>query len=76
MSFIQVLKELAAELGPVFAYLFQQAIDTGEIPKERSPASIKNDRTLACNYRPVPLPSVPCKMLEHSVCSYIMVHLN
>ena len=28
----RVLKELATELGPVFAHLFQQPIDTGEIP--------------------------------------------
>ena len=30
----RVLKELATELGPVFAHLFQQSTDTGEIPKE------------------------------------------
>ena len=29
----RVLKELATELGPVFAHLFQQSMDTGEIPK-------------------------------------------
>ena len=28
----RVLKELATELGPVFAHLFQQSIDTGVIP--------------------------------------------
>ena len=27
----RVLKELATELGPVFAHLFQQSIDTGEM---------------------------------------------
>ena len=27
-----VLKDLATELGPVFAHLFQQSIDKGEIP--------------------------------------------
>ena len=30
----RVLKELAMELGPLFAHVFQQSIDTGEIPKE------------------------------------------
>ena len=50
----RVLKELATELGPVFAHLFQQSIDTGEIPKEWSLANIcplfkKSDRSLACN---------------------------
>ena len=36
----RVLKELATELGPVFAQLFQQSMDTGEIPKEWSLANI------------------------------------
>ena len=30
----RVLKELATELGPVFAHLFQKSLDTSEIPKE------------------------------------------
>ena len=30
----RALKELASELCPVFAHLFQQLIDSGEIPKE------------------------------------------
>ena len=77
----RVLKELATELGPVFAHLFQQSIDTGEIPKEWSLANTcplfkKSDRSLACNYRPVSLTCVPCKLLEHIVCSNIMAHLD
>ena len=36
----RALKELATELGPVFAHLFQQSIDTGYIPKEWSLANI------------------------------------
>ena len=77
----RILKELATELGPVFAHLFQQSIDTGEIPKEWSLANIcplfkKSDRSLACNYRPVSLTCVPCKLLEHIVCSNIMAHLD
>ena len=66
----RVLKELATELGPIFANLFQQSIDKGEIPKEWFLANIcplfkKGDRSLACNYRPVSLTCVPCKLLEH-----------
>ena len=77
----RVLKELATELGPVFAHLFQQSIDTGEIPKKWSLANIcplfkKSDRPLACNYRPVSLTCVPCKLLEHIVSSIIMAHLD
>ena len=77
----RVLKELATELGPAFAHLFQQSIHTGEIPKEWSLANIcplfkKSDRSLACNYRPVSLTCVPCKLLEHIVRSNIMTHLD
>ena len=79
----RVLKELASELGPVFAHLFQQSIDTGKITKEWSLANIwplfkKGDRSLACNYRPVSITCVPCKLLEHKVCSNItyMAHLD
>ena len=36
----------------------------------------KGDRALACNYRPVSLTCVPCKLLEHIVCSNIMAHLD
>ena len=77
----RVLKELASELGPVFAHLFQQSIDSGEIPKEWSLANIcplfkKADRSLACNYHPVSLTCIPCKLLEHIVCSNIMSHLD
>ena len=60
----RVLKELAKDLGPVFAHYVQQSLDTGEIPREWSLASIypffkKSDRSLACNYRPVYLTCVP-----------------
>ena len=77
----RVLKELATELGPVFAHRFQQSMDTGEIPKEWSLANVcppfkKRYRSLACNYRPVSLTCVPCKLLEHIVCSNIMAHLG
>ena len=77
----RVLKELATELGPKFTHLFQQSIDSGEVPKEWSLANIcplfkKNDRSLACNYRPVSLTCVHCKLLEHIVCSNIMAYLD
>ena len=77
----RVLKELATELGLVFAHLFQQSIDTGEMPKEWSLANIcplfkKSDRSLACNYCPVSLTCVPCKLFEHIVCTNIMAHID
>ena len=77
----RVLKELANELGPVVSHLFQQCLDTDEIPKEWLLANIcplfkKGDRALARNYRPVSLTCVPCKLLEHIVCSNIKAHLD
>ena len=77
----RVLKELATELVPIFAHLFQQSIDSGDIHKEWTLANIsplfkKGDRSLACNYRPVSLTCVPCKLLEHIVYSNIMAHLD
>ena len=77
----RVLKELENEQGPVFAHLFQQSLDMGEIPKGWLLANIcpffkKGDRALACNYRPVSLTCVLCKLLEHVVCSNIMAHLD
>ena len=67
-------------IGPLFAHLFQQSIDSGEIPKiwtlkNISPLFNKSDRSLACNYRPVSSTCVPCKLLEHTVCSN-MAHLD
>ena len=72
---------MVTELGPTLAHLFQQSIDSCEIPKEWtltniSPLFKKGDRSLACNYRPVSLTCVPCKLLKHIVCSNIMAHLD
>ena len=77
----RILKKLAAELGPVFTYLFQQSLDTGEIPEEWSLANIcplckKGDRALASKYPPVSLTCILCKLLEHIVYSNIMDHLE
>ena len=36
----------------------------------------KGDRALPSNYRPVSLKCVPCKMLEHIVCTNIIAHLD
>ena len=71
----RVLKELAMESGPVFVHLLQQSVDTGEIPKEWSlvyicPLFTNGDRTL------VSLTCIPCKLLEHIVCSDIVAHLD
>ena len=75
----RVLKELATELGPVFVH--PTVSWHGWNHKEWSLANIcplyrKGDKALACNYRPVSLTYIPCKLLEHIVCSNIMAHLD
>ena len=77
----RVLKELANVLGPVFAHLFQQSLDMGKSPKEWllaniGPLFMKGDRAVGRNYRPASLLCLPCKLLEHIVCSNIMAHLD
>ena len=76
-------KELPNELGPVFAHLFQQSLDMGEIPKEWSLANIctlyKKGYQLVLydlsNYCPVSLTCILCKLLEqYIVCSNITAH--
>ena len=68
-------------IGSSFCPSLPTSLDTGEIPKEWSLANIyplykKGDRALTCNYCPVSLSCVPCKLLEHVVCSNIIAHLD
>ena len=77
----RVLKELATELGPAFTQLFQQSIDTGEIPKDWSLANIcplfkKSDKSTCVQLSPGFLDLSTCKLLEHMLCSNIMAHLD
>ena len=75
----RVLKDLATELGPVFAHLFQKSLDTGEIPKEWSLANICPIKRGTGFSHVIIVPSltcVPCKLLEYIVCSNIMAHLD
>ena len=76
-----VLKELANEISPVFSHIFRQSLNQGKIPSDWSLANIcplfkKGDRAQACNYRPVSLTSIPCKLLEHIVCTSMMTHFD
>ena len=77
----RLLKELASELAPIMAALFNQSLSTGEVPDDWSNALIspvfkKGNVHLASNYRPVSLTSVACKLLEHVICSHIHAHLE
>ena len=67
MSCISVLKDLASKLGPMFAHLSQQFIDTGVIPSGQLQASAplqKGDRSVARNYRSISLTCVHANYLK------------
>ena len=75
----QVLKTCADQ---AYAASTRRAyIDTGTFPADWLQANIscvfkKGDRHQAKNYRPIPLTSVPCQILEHIICHHIHLHLE
>ena len=76
-----VLKEEATEIAPYLSFVFQQSINTGEVPPDWKHANVvaifkKGSRSEAANYRPVSWTSLPCKLLEHIIYRSIMIHLN
>ncbi len=77
----RILKEMADEIAPLLTCIFQQSLDTGEVPHDWRIANIapiykKGDRSVAANYRPVSLTSISCKILEHIIFSQVMDHYD
>jgi len=77
----KILKICAEELADVYTLLFQASLDQGVVPEDWKDANIvplfkKGDKTKAVTYRPVSLPSISCKLLEHIIHSSIMAHLD
>ena len=74
----RVLKELATELGPYLLIFFSNQLTL--VKSQRNGllqiSAPFQEESPACNYRPVSLTCVPCKLLEHIVCSNIMAHLD
>ncbi|KAL8575234.1 hypothetical protein ACOMHN_042355 [Nucella lapillus] len=75
----RVLKEVAVEIAPSFALLYQASLDTGVVPADWksahvSPVFKKGERYKPENYRPISLTSIPCKLLEHILVRDIMTY--
>ena len=75
------LKEMAAPLSALLAFIFQQSLDTGTVPSDWRKANVvpifkKGDRGTPANYRLVSLTALVCKVMEHIVVSNIMDHLD
>ena len=77
----RMLKESAEEIAPILRDIFQQSLDSGELPEDWLKANItalykKGEKALPANYRPVSLTSICSKLLEHIVHSHISRHLE
>ena len=76
----RILKEMASTIAPILTIIFQKSINSGTPPSDWLKAHIvpihkKNDRTIASNYRPISLTSIPCKILGHIISTSIHKHL-
>ena len=76
-----ILKNCAHELSPALSSIFQQSLNTGDLPNDWRNATIapvfkKGDWHMPANYRPVSLTTVCCKLLEHFICRHMMIHLE
>jgi hypothetical protein len=72
MSFIGLNGEFPFDGIFVVLKIYQQSINTGQIPEDWKNANIvpifkKADRSKPSNYRPVSLTSVASKILEHII---------
>ena len=75
----RLLKELSTELAPAMTALFNQSLQTGQLPQEWKLANVspiykKEDKHIAANYRPISLTCVCSKLLEHIVVSHLLRH--
>ena len=77
----RVLKEAADALCGPLTLLFQQSLNTGDVPADWKRAAVcpiykKGDRCDAANYRPVSLTCILSKVMEHIITSSIMRHAD
>ena len=77
----RILKGLDNELTLALTAIFNQFLETGELPLIWTEAIVtpiykKGDRNLPENYRPISLTCVCCKLLEHIICTHIRHHLD
>ena len=77
----RILRELAEDIAPILTDIYTQSLSSGELPSTWKSAYIspifkKGSVCEAENYRPVSLTCIPCKILEHIICSHLRSHLH
>ena len=76
----RVLAETAHNMAVPLSLLFQESLQTAELPLDWKAGEIvpifkKGSRQSPANYRPVSLTSIPCKVLESIIRDHIMEHM-
>ena len=76
-----IIKDNADILAPILTKIFQQSLDSGDVPTDWTLANVsaifkKGNRCSPSNYRPVSLTCVICKVLEHIIFRNIMDHCD
>ena len=76
-----IIKEMASVLAPSLTLIFKASLAQGILPDDWKKAFVipvykKGDRSCAPNYRPFSLTGLPCKIMEHIICSNIFSHLE
>lgn len=77
----KILKHTVVPSSTILGHIFQQSLQTGEIPYDWKIAKVipvfkSGDKCLPSNYRPISLTSIPCKLLEHIISSHVASHLE
>jgi hypothetical protein len=77
----RLLKELASELAPVLAVIFNRSLSEGKVPEDWREANVtpifkKGSKSCPGNYRPVSLTSVCCKLMESVISDSVTNHLT
>ena len=77
----RVMKEVSTQVAPHLTAIFNNSLETGEVPSDWKEANVtpifkKGDRKLPGNYRPISLTSVVGKVLEGIIADRILDHLE
>ena len=77
----RLLQTMSKELAPALTAIYNQSLEAGTLPTQWKTAWIapvfkKGSHTEPVNYRPVSLTCVPCKLMEHCICTHIRTHLD
>ena len=76
-----ILKSFADQLSVPLAIIFNKTLQEGVVPDDWRRANVspifkKGNRSLPCNYRPVSLTSVVCKVMESFIRSHMVSYFN